>query len=247
MEFFSNFSWAVPQAFSDAVGFCRFEEGDVLYDTPRAYEGNWGEAVKHITFSLQVKYPARATSGGKENAGGVFEKSWSSTVQLELYKNQEKVGAGQIATTQGRLYTALWKGDLSVLDTGTKEPLLPLDLKNTTDRLNEVKESALGLSTGFPVFAMVRDRSSQVSREKYRKVYARLEKHLSGEPKTLTPENAGLESWETIAPTIDIAFFPGHELNREELEALIKEAVYVPSKDAKKDMFRLGAHGVVFG
>ncbi|MDO6564656.1 hypothetical protein Q4488_14830 [Amphritea sp. 1_MG-2023] len=112
MEFFSNFSWAVPQSFSDAVALCRFEEGDVLYDTSKAYDGSWGEAVKQITYFLQVRYPIRATSGEKGNVGGVFEKNWSSEVRIELYKNQEKVGIGQITTTQGRLYTAIWKGDL---------------------------------------------------------------------------------------------------------------------------------------
>jgi len=93
----------------------------------------------------------------------------------------------------------------------------------------------------------VRDRSNQVSREKYLKVYAKLKEHLYGKPEMLTPENAGLESWDAIAPTIEIAFFPVNRINREELELLIKEAVYVPSKNAKKDMFRIGAHGVVFG
>lgn len=78
MEFFSNFTWAVPHAFSDAVGLCRFEEGDMLYDTAKAYEGEWGDAVKYINHSLQVRYPARATSGEKEKSGGIFEKNWSS-------------------------------------------------------------------------------------------------------------------------------------------------------------------------
>lgn len=246
MEFFSNFSWAVPQAFSDAVALCRFEEGDVLYDTPRAYDSSWSEALKHITYSLQVRYPTRATSSEKEEIGGVFEKNWNSEVRIELYKKQEKVGIGQIKTTQGRLYTAIWKGNLTVLENDTEAPPLPFNVKNVTKQLKELKEIALGFSVGFPIFVMVRDRSNQVSREKYLKIYAMLKKHLSGEPKMLTPENARLKNWDTIAPTIEIAFFPVNAINREELESLVKQAVYVPSKNTKKDMFRIGAHGVVF-
>jgi len=246
MEFFSNFNWAVPQAFSDAVALCRFEEGDVLYDTSKAYDSSWKEAIKHITHSLQVRYPARATSSEKEKVGGVFEKNWNSEVRIELYKKQEKVGVGQIKTTQGRLYTVLWKGDLAVLETDTEEPPLPIKAKNVTKQLKGVKENALELSVGFPVFVMVRDRSNQVSREKYLKIYAKLKKHIFGNPEMLTPEKAGLKSWDTIAPTIEIAFFPVNGINREELELLIKEAVYVPSKNARKDMFRIGAHGMVF-
>lgn len=246
MEFFSNFSWAVPQAFSDAVALCRFEEGDVLYDTRRAYDGSWSEALKHITYSLQVRYPARATVSEKEKVGGVFEKNWDSEVRIELYKNQEKVSIGQITTTQGRLYTAIWKGDLTVLENDTEAPPLPINVKNVTKQLTELKEIALGLSVGFPIFAMVRDRSNQVSREKYLKVYAMLKKYLSGEPKMLTPENARLKNWDVIAPTIEIAFFPVNRINREKLESLVKQAVYVPSKNAKKNMFRIGAHGAIF-
>lgn len=247
MEFFSNFSWAVPQAFSDAVALCRFEEGDVLYDTPRAYDSSWSEALKHITYSLQVRYPARVTSSEKEKVGGVFEKNWNSVVRIELYKKQEKVGVGQITTTQGRLYSAIWKGDLTVLENDTEAPPLPVNVKNVAKQLTELKEIALGLSVGFPVFAMVRDRSNQISREKYLKVRAMLGKHLFGEPKLLTPENARLKNWDTIAPTIEIAFFPVNGINQEELKSLVKKAVYVPSKNTKKDMFRIGTHGAIFG
>ncbi len=246
MEFFSNFSWAVPQAFSDAVALCRFEEGDVLYDTPKAYDSSWCESLKHITYSLQVRYPTRATSSEKEKVGGVFEKNWDSEVRIELYKKQEKVGIGQITTTQGRLYTAIWKGNLTVLENDTEAPPLPFNVKNVTKQLKELKEIALAVSAGYPIFAMARDRSNQVSREKYLKIYAMLKKHLAGEPKILTPENSGLKNWDAIAPTIEIAFFPMNGINREELESLVKKAVYVPSNNTKKDMFRIGAHGVVF-
>jgi hypothetical protein len=39
MDFFPKFKWAVPHAFGDALAACRFEQGDILYDTLMAYEG----------------------------------------------------------------------------------------------------------------------------------------------------------------------------------------------------------------
>ncbi|MDO6564657.1 hypothetical protein Q4488_14835 [Amphritea sp. 1_MG-2023] len=133
-----------------------------------------------------------------------------------------------------------------MLETDTENPRLPVNAKNATKQLTAAKECALKLSVGFPVFVMIRDRSNQVSRKKYLNVYAQLKKYLSNEPKILTPKSAGLKNWDAIAPTIEVAFFPLYEINREELELLIKTAVYVPSKNAKKSMFRIDTHGMVF-
>ncbi len=70
MNFFSNFTWAVPKAFSDAVASCRFEEGDMLYDTPKAYEVDWEDAIKCTTHFLQVKFTAHAVPvEGKKSVG----------------------------------------------------------------------------------------------------------------------------------------------------------------------------------
>ena len=60
MDYFSGFAWAVPKAFSDAIALCRFEEGDVLYDTKSAYEKEWDDAKSNIKYFLQVRYPGRA-------------------------------------------------------------------------------------------------------------------------------------------------------------------------------------------
>ena len=115
MEFFSGFSWAVPTAFGDAVALCRFEQGDTLYDTRKAEEESWAEATKHIHHWLQVRYPSHVITVADESTGGIFEKNWDSEVKVDLYKNFKKVGEGQISTTQGRLYTALWTGNVEVL------------------------------------------------------------------------------------------------------------------------------------
>jgi len=246
MEFFSGFKWAVPVAFSDAVSLCRFEEGDILYDTPKAYDDEWGKASKHIEYSMQVRYPARVTGGTGASESGVFTNNWKSEVRVELYKHLEKVGVGQIETTQGRLYTALWKGDVTILKCDTEEPKIPITVQQVTRSLAESSDKARSLSTKYPVFVMARDLSNPISREKYSKILSKLKKHLAGEPQLLRPKLAGLNEWANIAPTIEIAFFITNGVSAEQLDDLVKAAVYVPAKDATKDMFRISAHGAIF-
>jgi hypothetical protein len=65
-EYFDGFNWAVPVAFAEPLAACRFEQGDILYDTRRAYEGSWGDALPHIKYSIQVKSPMRGPSTKSE-------------------------------------------------------------------------------------------------------------------------------------------------------------------------------------
>ena len=246
MDFFLGFKWAVPVAFSDAVALCRFEEGDILYDTPKAYDEEWGEASKHIEYSMQVRYPDRVTGVAHANESGVFTSNWKSEVRVELYRHFEIVGVGQIETTQGRLYTALWKGDITLLKRDADEPQIPLTVQQVTRNLTEASDTAKKLSTKFPIFVMARDMSNPISRDKYFKIFSKMEKHLSGEPELLHPKLAGFNDWANIAPTIDIAFFLTSGVSAAQIHNLVKEAVYVPAKDATKDMFRLSAHGAIF-
>jgi len=246
MEFFSRFKWAVPKAFSDAVYLCRFEEGDILYDTEKAYEDDWETGSKFIGHFLQVRYPTKAKGGTTENGCGVFNSNWNSEVRIDFYKKLKKVGVDQIHTTQGRLYSALWTGNLAVLEKDSAKPPIPLSVQDVNRSLEQTSEKAKKFSVGFPVFVMVRDLSNPVSREKYFKVLSKLTMHLENKSRILTPKDAGLIDYEIIAPTIEIAFFPMKGINVEELHELVKLAVYVPAKTAKKEMFRLAAHGSIF-
>ncbi len=246
MEFFPYFTWAVPQAFSDALAFCRFEEGDVLYDTAKAYEGRWAEAKGTISHHIQVRYPPSGTSNPKGEGRGVFEKNWVSEVRFELFGEYEGLVAGINRSTQGRLYTALWKGDLNVLNIESAEPEIPLNVNQVTKQLKNAKiESSSVKALDSLFFIMARDFSSQVSKLKYSKIYSKLKSHMPFEPIIKTPKEAELELWETIAPTVEIVFFELNGINQDRVIELVKEAVYVPSKNAKKDKFRIGAHGEV--
>jgi hypothetical protein len=82
-EFFDGFTWAVPKAFSDAVTACRFEEGGILYGSRKAYIGEWGKAVEHISHSLQVFSQSRGTTVAANASGSVFGKNWDTEVNHE--------------------------------------------------------------------------------------------------------------------------------------------------------------------
>ncbi len=257
MEFFSGFKWAVPKAFADAVFQCRFEEGDVLYDTEEAY-GEWGTSKSFINSSLQIRYPSKVIGAPLNNEKSVLSRNWDTEVRLDLYEKLTRVGHGQIHTTQGRLFTMLWKGDLSILDKKSANPEPPITASKVTNSKNliQFEKKALEIAGGSPVFVMVHDLASSVSREKYIKVYSQLKQHLSSDPQSYSPQKAGLgdlifipdEKRCSISPSVDILFFLVDGITKDELDEKIKQALYVPSKTrkTKTDKFRMSAHGIVF-
>lgn len=245
MKFFSNFAWAVPLAFSDALATCLFEEGDVLYENQKAYKGNWSEAKKHFDHSLQVRYPARAGNKGKELIGGLFKNNWLEKVVFDVYDHR-KGTRKEVETTQGRLYSFLWKGDRSVLEMNSDNPTVPLDFKEAKKQLSETRNKADAVRCFGYVFVMPRDLTNRITISKYVKVEKALSKYMSHEVLILNPEKAGLREPELYLPTVDIAFFPTSNIDRNELEKLLKKNLYTPTKGAKKELYSLDKHGAIF-
>jgi len=245
-KYFSEFNWAVPSAFKDALSLCKFEEGDTLFDTKLAYELKWGEAKKHIKNYIQIRYPTRANTSSKNSKfNGVFEKGWGSEVKLDLYKDHERTGVGQIYTTQGRLYTALWTGDMNILDTSTPEPKIPVLSKEINKQLSNATQKAKELSNnGSPVFLMVYDQVNPVSIEKFNKISVSLNKYLLCLPILKKPNEVNILV-KNILPTIKIAFFVTKEIDNIILEELIKKVVYKPSPKAKNPKFSIKSHGII--
>ena len=239
-EFFGGFTWAVPMAFSDAVTACRFEEGDLLYDSQKAYSGEWGEAVKHIRHSLQVHSPSR----GSTASGSVFGKNWDAEVVFKLQDVAGDEPSRFIETTQGKLFMALWHGDLTIFDSDLN-PEMPLRLKEVSKTLKYAIPAADSLSEGKPTFIMARDAANSPSKLKHMKVSATLRSHFKAKTNTLSPREAGLHAWEKIAPTIDIVFYVTESGSHSEIYDAIKAQLYAPAKNAKKDMFRLSTHGLL--
>lgn len=233
-------------AFSTSVAQARFAEGDILYDRITAYNCDWGKASESVGHMIQVRYPARANDGSDQNGREVFARNWTTEVRADLYFRLNKVTPGQIRTTQGRLYTTLWKGQIDALfEDRTPEPPIPETALQVTRRLAVPPDVANKLAGGHPTFLMVRDVSNNVSLEKYQKVLAELTPCMSGAPQMITPTVAGLDSSGNIAPTVEIALFQTEGISAHQVEALVKKAVYTPGKGSHKDMFRLSAHGLI--
>jgi len=240
MDFFPSFTWAIPTAFSGAVYLCRFEEGDTFYDHRDAYEMDWDVACQQVEHSLQVRFPVRSVSGITNSGEGIFEHNWKSEIKVDLFNRfvREKV----ITTTQGRLYTALWRGDLTILEQDSGLPR-PIRLQKVVKMLEEVRACASGYARGKRVFVLPRDRSSALSKLKCQKIHSCLRAYLQQEPAILLPQEAGFKQWSQIAPTIDIVLFPVDIQSNERLVELIKSAVYTSSGNASR--FKINRHGIV--
>jgi hypothetical protein len=59
MNTLPNFAFCVPVCFEGSISQRNFQVGDILYDTPNAYEV-WSTALQHIRYALQVN---SATAG----------------------------------------------------------------------------------------------------------------------------------------------------------------------------------------
>ncbi len=246
MEFISGFQWAMPMAFADSLGKARFVEGDIFYDDSVAYTADWRTAAPAIKHTIQVRAPTRSSDTIDQSVRDVFTRNWDSEVRIELFSHLKKVETAQIWTTQGRLYTTLWKGHLDVLFTErTPSPSQPVTAHQTSKDIEQLIRVAQIQAPGQTTFVMVRDICNSISRDKFQKISTKLRPHMSQPPIVITPHDGKLSNWELIAPTVNIAVFPTTGIDRSQLEELVKQAVYVPGKDAKKSMFRLNSHGLI--
>ena len=256
-KYFEDFSWAVPFAFADALGACRFERGDTLYDTKRAYKGTWGEAIIHISYSIQVKSPSRTTvARTQKEEESVFTTNWKQRVVFDLTDHMNNV-TREVITTQGRLYTLLWRGDRKCLDkktdTSLKPPLLAMSLvkKLKNRKAADIRKAvpyfkrlvAKDIKEGM-MFLMPYDRSKVLLRKKYENVKSGFT-NLKTRIELASPKKAGLISETEFAPTVKIACFCVERISISELNERLKKALYNPAKNkkSKKEQFRITTHG----
>jgi len=251
---FPGFAWAVPRAFAGALGACSFEEGDILYDAPRVYEGAWGVALRHLGHGVQVKsapHPVAIEAEGQRES--TFSKNWARGIELELIRF--KTGKVEpLSSTHGRLYTLLWKGELGVLKEHSPAPpvpTLPMDLLRQRRIAATVSAFRERLSHDLArpiVFIMPYDETNKLLVEKQAKVQAALAGNFGARKLrklTLSPSAAGLPSAAECVPTLAMLCFAVDCPVEDRVEATLKQALHAPSKDKKtdKEVFRVAAHG----
>ena len=257
MELIQGFRWPLLKEFSPAVNFCRFEQGDVIYDDPQAYSLVWNEALQRLAISLLIN----ASEKGKGTAGdeeSVFEANWASSITVEITDYKTNSPKTTVECKQGNLYTALWQGDLSHLRTGR----LPVAPRRWNDLVKWLRDENGGTSSFHPlnkliadldcahVFVLPGDNVSPITSQKL----ARLRKELSANFGFQTREIRITEipdpTFQQYAPTTVFYLFGVNDSpigwSRGRFLDALKRVLYKLDLNKKtREQFSLSKHGVL--
>ena len=247
-DWISGFAWPIPRAFSGPVFHCRFEQGDVLYAEPKGYQ-SWGPSGPPGPL-IQILDPpksARALSGGFD--GDRLSVAWTSPVTLQLYF---AVGERPVqkTTSQGRLLTALWRGDLSVLEADRPEPPVPGSLKELHGRLSEaIPVFSARLFDGAPepdglLFLLAVDDSSESGRAKADAIEARLIDRFQVRRAELAATETGVPGADTLHPALRVRGLAIETSDAGQVEAHLSGLLYGGSGHARS-RFSLSRHGLL--
>jgi len=245
LDFFAGFAWALPAAFADPLEKCRFERGDVFYDDPDATTADWAAARKVAKRIVQVRLPQQGeTAKQDKDAASVFADNWRRSAEIDLIETKD-LSTRAIETTQGRLYTFLWRNDEVVLDLGTLEPPLPMMAGDLRSRLEGAAvEIAAQVEVDAPasLFVFPFDHASSRLREKNHGIRA----VLAG-VKSCKELEFPVESHDGRDPLPTLCWkaylLPG--LGEEAVTEHLKPGLYNPQGDreGKVDRFSLSRHG----
>jgi len=247
MEYFNGFTWALPKAFSDAIANCRFEEGDIIYDSKSAYQ-EWEKAVETTKYCIKIKYPKRTSRSLINEHSSVQLENWNSNVRFELMNIKEKKKK-LIETTQGALFSLLWKGDFHYIELENSLVEPPLFLKDIKKNHNSILKEAIPkckkLASGRIFFIMPYDPTNDVSMKKHQDLNEALFRMQKLKLIQLSLEESGLIKWEQVFPVITIDLFIFEDDNIEEIELIIKNLFYKPTTTSKRQAFKLSTHGIL--
>jgi hypothetical protein len=246
-EYFEGFSWALPRAFAAPLAACRFEQGDILYDTVRAYQGEWGTAQKHVCHSIEVKAPMRGGSTKiNEDQESAFADNWNSRVEFSLRDHQADTER-HVVTTQGRLYYLLWRGAVEEFETAdVRVPAAARELmehlRGATDHLHTHIPKA---SRKGGLYLTPFDTAEQRLWTKTRTINEAL-KDFGVTQGVVDLNEVGIKNASSFMPTARIAWFAmAKAISFVEFEAALKRLLHKPAKNKKtnKEVFSAGRHG----
>ncbi len=248
--FIGGFAWPVPQAFASAVSACRFEQGDVLYSDAAAYHA-WPEGAGALSYHIQVLDPPRAARAlTRESEGKRFFANWESPVEIELTRLTEG-RCERHATSQGRLFSCLWRGDVALLQPDTEPapepPALQRDLHRQLDTALPAFRShfeAERPGRAGCLYISVVDRASDASRAKARAIESVLSEAFLLAVCDLDPAAAGLPRAERFHPALLLRGLAVDVGDPAPVEALLKAFLYSPV-EGKTDRFALSRHGLL--
>ncbi|MBU0743117.1 hypothetical protein KKA85_07080 [bacterium] len=246
MEFFAGFAWALPWAFADPLEKCRFERGDVVYDDPAPYSCDWAGTRAAAGRIVQVRLPQQGDSAKQDkDAASVFADNWCRSAEVDLIETADRSRRG-IPTTQGRLYTFLWRDDESVLDLEAPEPPLPLlagELRALLDEAAPRVAAQVDAPAGrAQLFVTPFDYASSRLREKGRDIREALEAVPDCRELEFPVE---LDDSRDPLPTLRWKAYLVPGVDEAALTDLLKPALYNPQGDrnGRADRFNLSRHG----
>ncbi|NTW64972.1 MAG: hypothetical protein HGB21_01475 [Nitrospirae bacterium] len=271
--YFDGFKWAMPKAFKEALAACRFEQGDTLYDTRKAYDGSWKDASSKLQYSIQVELPVRGLKTrfksldvvpidgvgtsqtiddiGKRNEDLIFADNWKSNVVLKL-STHPNLSYETIKTTQGHLYMMLWKGNIAYLEQSAWKISMPRLAGDARKEIPTTEQVLIGKYASnkrqAQLFVMPIDETRDVLWTKYQRVKETIDKHYDCRQLILMPEEINLPHAAEYVPTLRFAVFVFENVGINTFFNHLKEVLYTPSKNRKTDVdrFKLEMHGYLF-
>lgn len=247
MHFYPQFAWAVPIAFKDAIANYSFGEGDILYDTPKAYQ-QWSEALIYLQYSIQVTYPPRNFNVKASKKS--LKRNWASPVKLSLV-NHKNNSRQHRETTQGKLFTLLWHGNIDMLNMEVQSIELPLSLLHAKKYIPDTISAFKGLITTTMIdplfFILPYDLVNDISAKKIIKLNAILKKDFNVIGFDLPASGVGIniDTASLFSPTIYFKCFVIYSNNLDRIHELLKSALYAPDINAKHQRFNLKTHGLL--
>jgi hypothetical protein len=198
--------------------------------------------------SQSAEDPSSVNAGSASPTGQrqFATNSWRSSAVVDISNLETRTERKAVATTQGRLYSLLWHGEISVLDSDG-QPACPrssqdlhAELPPLEDRIREAHGSSASSATAF-VFAV--DQVSTAHLQKVRSVQSALQKIAPVQLRTFDP--SVFLGRARYFPTIKIQSFAVATTDRDRVHDALKALLYRPVKKSEtgKDRFSLKKHG----
>jgi len=249
-NYFPGFEWAIPSAFADALGACQFSRGDTLYSSSLAYR-EWNKEFYEMARGL---YAIRILSPEAKPAPpspSLFGNNWNTQAEVEVYKIGEQEDVKRFITTQGRIYSLLWRGDRTILDPSTSVPQLPHQAAHLMKALEGIKSTLSKLIMGKVsdaryFFALPHDVCNQLLDGKCQKLVYGLNRTHNVSVMDVSVATLPVPEASRVVPTVSLKVFVFKNDDESAIRESLKGFLYVQAADRKSntDKFRINAHGL---
>lgn len=245
LDLLPGFAWAVPTAFAAAVVDFRFEQGDVLFRSAKGYAVQAGRLPEDL-IGVQIRQPPRSTRAlANEFDGGRRLAHWRSEVELDRIE----LASGALTahtTTQGRLFTTLWRGTDAAFEAGSDEPPLPRSARELAQVLRDGSVALPADRADGPAgnrFAFVVDLASDVSRAKAAAIAGALAGLGPIRLRDASPGELEVAGAADYQPTLVVRSIVLRGVTAAAIEAALARVLYAGSGEGER--FSLARHGLL--